>query len=86
MTAGDFVRIQQPSPFAGMSGTLVGLCIGDESTWWVRLTSTGQHVAVAASDLRRDKRTSELRAEARERIQSGVPVRGIRERLKGAAA
>lgn len=87
MTAGDFVRVTSPA-YQGCTGVIVAAVDGGYD---VRMTATGLVRWFGEDELRREKRTSEIQAEAlraaaRERIQSGVPVRGIRERLKGAAA
>lgn len=82
MTTNDFVRVVH-GWFLGCTGVIVAAVDGGYD---VRMTATGLVRWFGEDELRREKRTSELRAEARERIQSGVPVRGIRERLKGAAA
>lgn len=82
MTPGDFVRVTRGG-WAGCIGVVLALVDGGYD---VRLTSTGQVRWFGEDELRREKRTSELRAEARERLQSGESRKSLRERLRGAAA
>lgn len=65
MTTNDFVRVVH-GWFLGCTGVVVAAVDGGYD---VRMTATGLVRWFGEDELRRDKRTSELRAEARERIQ-----------------